>query len=133
MSHLPYPVGAWRSSLGAGSQPQVPSPESLQKNVLDANLRVDRAVALGAAHPLAAFLLEDPDFRASGLAVDHRNHARVGDKWSAGEHFAAVLLDDEHLLERQFGARLTGRTEEGCDAARRHLHLMPARLDDCVH
>src|SRR5437764_5771335 len=39
------------------------------QNVRDSDLRVDGAVPLRPAHPLAAFFLEHPDFRAALFAV----------------------------------------------------------------
>ena len=83
--------------------------------------------------PLRRFFLKTrilgPRVSPSTTADD----ARVGDKRRAGEHFAAVFLDEQHLLERQFGARLAGRAVDGRETAGRHAHLTSAGLDDCVH
>src|SRR5207245_1765609 len=82
---------------------------------------------------LAALLLEDADFRAADFALDHGHDLRVGDEWRAGENLAALVFDDQNLLERELGTRFTGRTGQGRKAARRHLDLMAAALNDCVH
>src|SRR6185295_14831085 len=67
------------------------------------------------------------------LTIDDSDHASVGDERRTRDDLAAVLLDNEHLVERELGAGLPGRARQSGDAARRHLHLMAARLDDCVH
>src|SRR5437867_100043 len=113
--------------------PMSPVPTSLQKYFLDAYLRVDRPVPPGPAHALAALLLEHADLRASRLAVDDRHDTRVGDERRTREDLAAVFLDNEHLIERQLVAPFTGRAGQSRHAARHHLHLMAASLNDCVH
>ena len=65
-------------------------------------------MTVGPAHALAALLLEDADLRAAGLALDDGDDARVGDKRRAGQDFAAVFFDEQHLFEGQLGARLAG-------------------------
>ena len=83
-------------------------------------------MALGPAHALAALLLEDADLRAARLAFDHADDPGVGDERRAGEDFAAVFFDEQHLLERQLGAGLARRAVERGEAARSDLHLPPA-------
>ena len=63
-------------------------------------------MTLGPAHALAALLLEDADLRAARLAVDDADDLDVGHKGRAGEHFAAVLLEEQHLVDGDFVARL---------------------------
>src|SRR4030095_9589331 len=87
----------------------------LEKNVLDAHSSVERAVTGGSAHPLPTLFLEDPDLRSARLAFDHRHDFRVGDKWRAGEHFAAVLFDQKDLVVGQLGAWLSRRSVDGGD------------------
>src|SRR5438132_1092687 len=107
--------------------------------VLEANasfdLREDRVVLaeprVESGAEAAAALAHDN--RAAGLALDDGVNLRVGDEWRAGEHFAAVLLDEEHLFERYLGAWLSHAAGDQGDPARRHLQLMTSRLDDCVH
>src|SRR6185437_1579738 len=70
---------------------------------------------------------------AAGLALDRRHDARVGDEGGAGEDFAAVFFDEEHLFERQLGAGLAGRTVDGGEAALGDADLAAARLNDGVH
>src|SRR5215831_1989992 len=90
-------------------------------------------MAFGAAHPLAALLLEHPDLRSARFAFDDRDDFGVGDKWRARKHFAAVFLDEQHVAERQFRAGFTGRPVERREAAGLDPQLTPARLNDCVH
>ena len=47
--------------------------------------------------------------------------------------FAAVLFDEQHLVERQLRAGLAGGAVDGGDAAGRDLDLPAAALNDCVH
>jgi len=64
-------------------------------------------MSLGAAHTLAALLLEDANLRAARLAVDHAQHPDVGDKRRAGEDFAAILLEKEDAVEIYYNASIT--------------------------
>ena len=77
------------------------------------------------AHALAALLLEHANLGSARLAFDDADDARVGDKRRAGEHFAAVFLDQQDLVERQFGARLAGRAVDGRETAGRHPICRP--------
>src|SRR5262245_34216439 len=106
---------------------------ALQKNVLDAHARERGAMAFGAAHALAALLLEHADFGAAGLAFDDRDDARLGDEGRAGEDLAAVLLDEEDLIVGQLGSGLAGGAVDEHDRARRDLDLAAAGLDDGIH
>ena len=54
--------------------------------------------------PLRRFFLNTRIFGPARLAFDDRHDPGVGHEGRAGEHFAAVFLDEQHLLERQFGA-----------------------------
>ena len=56
-------------------------------------------MAPGLRDALAALLLEHADLRAARLAVDHAEHLGAGHERRAGQHFAAVLLDEQHLVE----------------------------------
>src|SRR5438270_9092902 len=103
------------------------------QNVRDSDLRGDGAVPLGPAHPLAAFFLEHPDFRAALFAVDDGRDARVGDEWRAGENLAAILFDEQHLVNRHLGAGLGDCAGDRGDPTLGDLDLMPAALHDCVH
>ena len=58
--------------------------------------------------PLRRFFLNTRIFGPRVLAVDDGDDARVGDERRAGEDFAAVLFDEQHLVERELGARLAG-------------------------
>jgi hypothetical protein len=84
------------------------------------------------AHALAALLHEHADLRAPRLALDHADDLGVGDEGRAGDELAAVLLDEEHLVDRDFLARLAS-TRSTVTAARGDLHLAPAALDDRKH
>ena len=75
------------------------------------------AMPLGPAHALAALLLEHADLRAARLAFDDGYDAGLGDKRRARHDVAAVVLDEQHLLDRQLVARLAGRSVDGDDAA----------------
>ena len=67
------------------------------------------------------------------LAVDHRQDASIGDEWRAGENLAAVVLDQQHLLERELGARLARGPGQRGRLAGDDLQLLPAAPDDGVH
>src|SRR5258706_1165810 len=90
-------------------------------------------MTLGAPHALAPFLLEDADLRAARLAGHDEDHARVGDKGRPSDDFTAVFFDEQDLSERQLRAGLAGRTVDEGDAARGHLVLPAAGLNDCEH
>jgi hypothetical protein len=90
-------------------------------------------VAGGPAHTLAALFLEDANLGAARLAFDGRHDARVGDEGRAGEDFAAVFFDEEHLFERELGARLACGAVDGGEAAGRDADLPAAGLNDGVH
>ena len=62
--------------------------------------------------PLRRFFLKTRIFGPRALAFDDADDAGVGHERRAGEDFAAVLLDEQHLIERQLGARLAGRAVE---------------------
>jgi hypothetical protein len=90
-------------------------------------------MSFGPAHALAALLLEHPDLRAARLAVDHADDLRVGHERRAGEHLAALFFEEQDLLD---GDRLARRGLDAIDRDDRawaHLHLAPARLNDCEH
>src|SRR5689334_20412313 len=89
----------------------------LQNDVLDSHARVDGPVALRPAHALATLLLEHANLRAARLAVDDGDDAGIGHVRRTGENFTAVLLDEQHGLERHFRARLAdGAVDEGGSA-----------------
>ena len=69
-------------------------------------------MALGAAHALAALLLEHADLRAARLAVDDADDAGVGDERRAGEHLTAVLLEHStrSMLTSSTGSESTRST-----------------------
>src|SRR5262249_10177221 len=103
------------------------------EDVFDSHAREDRAVAPGPAHALAALLLEHADLRPARLALDDRHDAGVGDERRTREDLAAVLFDEQHLFERQFGPRFADGAVYQHDAAGSDLQLTPAALDDRVH
>src|SRR4051812_39640092 len=105
----------------------------LHHDVLDFHPRVYRAVTLGAAHALAALLLEHADFRPTRFALDNGNNPGICNKRRAGEHLPPVFSDEEPLAECYFGARLPCRAVERGKPAGRYPHLPSARLNDCVH
>src|SRR5256885_950353 len=94
--------------------PLAPEPcgSGSKNDIGNANARVDRAMSLRAAHALAALLLEHANLRSARFAFDDRFHAGVGDERRAGRDFAAVFFDEQHLLERELGARFAGRSVE---------------------
>src|SRR6185436_836351 len=99
----------------------------------DADPRVGAAMSARAPDALAAALLEHADLRAARLAVDDADDLHVGDERRAGEDFAAVLFDEQHLIDRDLRARLGLDPIHGDDGARGDLHLPAAGLDDCEH
>src|SRR6266849_6774952 len=90
-------------------------------------------MTFGAAHTLPSLLLEHADLRSARLTVDNRQDARVGDEGRAGDDLTAIVLDEQHLLERQLRAGLACRTIDDDDGPGRHPVLTSAGLDDCVH
>src|ERR1700716_216886 len=90
-------------------------------------------MTLGAPHTLPSLLLEHTDLRSARLPIDNRHDARVGDEWGPGDDLTAILLDEQHLLERQLRARLAGRAIDDDDGAGRHPVLTSPGLNDCVH
>src|SRR6478672_11835307 len=92
-----------------------------------------RAMSLGAAHALAALLLEDANLRTARLAVDHAQHPDVGDKRGAGEDFAAILLEKEDAVDAHFVARAGVEAVDFDDGPGSDLDLPPAALNDCEH
>src|SRR5438045_6961597 len=109
------------------------SNQQLEKDVLDADTRVGRPMALGPAHALAALFLEDANLRPARFAFDDGDDARLGDERGAGEDLTAVLLDEENTVVGQLGAGLAGGALDEDEGARRDLHLTAAGLDDGVH
>src|SRR6266850_2712331 len=105
----------------------------LHHNLGNAHARVDRAVPFGPAHALTALFLEYANFGSAALAVDYRDDFRISDEGRARENLAAVFLDEQHLLDRQLVTRLAGGPVNGDEAARGHLGLTAAVLDDGVH
>ena len=90
-------------------------------------------MALGPAHALAALLLEHPNLRAARLAVDDADDLDVGHERRPREHFAAVLLEEQHAVDGDFLARPRVDAVEGDHGARRDLDLAAAALNDCEH
>ena len=62
--------------------------------------------------PLRRFFLNTRIFGPRVSPSTTADDPGVGDKRRAGEHFAAVLFDEQHLFERQFGARFARRAVE---------------------
>src|SRR4051794_15347233 len=86
------------------------------------------------AEALAAPLLEDANLRAAGFAIDDPDDFRIGHEGGAGEHFATVLLEEQHLLERNFLADFGRRhAVHGDHGPGVHPDLAPASLNDCEH
>ncbi len=90
-------------------------------------------MALRLAEALAAALLEDADLRPALFAIDHAGHLGVGDKRCAGEHLAAFLLDEQHLIDRDFLAGFGREVVHGDDRSGGDLDLAAAALNDCEH
>src|SRR5262245_53334132 len=105
----------------------------LHHNLGNSNAREDGTMTLGPPHPLSPLLLEHSNLRPAALAVHHRDDLRVGDVGRAREDLAAVLLDEQHLFDRQLVAGLARGSVNGHETAGRHLGLTAAVLDDRVH
>src|SRR5262245_23766760 len=86
-----------------------------------------------APHPFSPFLLEHANFGPARLALDEGHDACIGDEGRAGDDVAAVLFDEQHLLECELAARRARRALQGCISAGRHLDLLATGLDDRVH
>src|SRR5262245_2622289 len=103
------------------------------QDVRDADASVCAAMAACLAEALAALLPEDPDLRSARLAVDDPDHLCVGHERGAREHFAAVLLEKQHLVESDFLADLGVDAVERDHGAGVDLDLAAAGLNDCEH
>src|SRR4051794_21573568 len=90
-------------------------------------------MALGPPHALAPLLLEDANLRPAGLAVDHAEDLHVGDERGAGEHLAAVLLEEQHAIDADFVPRTRVDAIDDDHAAWLDPHLPAAALNDCEH
>src|SRR5204863_6258654 len=95
--------------------------------------RIHGAVTLGVARTLAALFLEDTNLGPASYALNDGDDARVGDEGGAGENFAAVLLDEQYVVDRELIARRAGRAVNRHELPGRHLALVAAVLDDGVH
>src|SRR6476620_11118069 len=82
---------------------------------------------------LAAALLEDANLRSTRFTVDDADDFRVRDERSAGEHLAAVLLEEQHLIVGDLLADLGLHAIDRDQGPRRDLHLPSAGLNDCEH
>src|SRR4051812_10738871 len=90
-------------------------------------------MTLGAAHALPALLLEHPDFRTARLAVDDADDLHVRHERRAGEHLAAVLLEEQDAVDADFVARLRVNPVDLDDGPRGDLDLTAATFNDCEH
>src|SRR6185503_1650893 len=59
--------------------------------------------------------------------------ARIGHEGGSGEHLAAVLFDEQNLVEGELSTRVASCAVEDSHLARRHAHLPAPGLNDCVH
>ena len=83
--------------------------------------------------PLRRFFLKTRIFGPLRRTVHDAHHAGVGHVRGPDPHLAAVLLDEQHLVERDFLARVAGRAVDGDRFARRYLELPSACLNNRVH
>jgi hypothetical protein len=90
-------------------------------------------MTLGAAHALAALLLEHPDLRPTRFAVDDTDNPDVGNERRSGKHLAAFLFQDEHLVNRHFVAGRGVEAIDGDDVAGADFDLPATALNDCEH
>src|SRR3954454_14280057 len=118
----------------SGSGIRGPGSESCSDhNVRHANPSVGAAVSARLAKSLAALLPEHTDLRAASFSVDDSDDLGIGHEWCASQHLAAVLFQEQHLVERDFLA------DFGIDAVDRDhgagidFDLAPAGLNDCEH
>src|SRR5512142_2656201 len=105
----------------------------LNSNSRHSNAREIVAEAARAAHSLALLLLEDAHLRSAGVAVDHAHHPGTRHERRSRENLAAVLLDHQHLVERDLAALLGADPVDENRRAGNHLHLVPAVLHNRVH
>src|SRR5215212_7534375 len=105
----------------------------LALNVRDPDEGEGAAMPFRPAHTLAALLLEHADLRSARLALDDARDACAADDRRARHDFAAVLFDEEHVGERQFVTHLALDPVDRDRGAWRHLHLVPASVDNRVH
>src|SRR5580765_3410469 len=85
------------------------------------------------AEALAPLLPEHANLRTARLPVNDADDLGVGHKRCAREHLAAVLLEEQHLVERDFLADLGVKPVQRDHGPGVDLDLAPARLNDCEH
>src|SRR5262245_43753079 len=119
--------------LELGAQSLEPGAQSLRLYLRNADARQHAAVSAGLAKALAPLLLEHAQLRTSRLAVDHADDLGVGDERRPGDDVARVLLDEQHLVERELGAMLSRSSVDFDDRAGRHLELPATCLNNRVH
>src|SRR3954471_19057203 len=98
-------------------------------NVGDANARVGAAVSARLAESLAALLPEHTDLRAATFSVHDTDDLGIGHEWCASQHLAAVLFQEQHLVERDFLADLGVDAVDRDHGAGIDFDLAPAGLN----
>ena len=106
---------------------------ALSLDLGDAHARLLRAVAAGLAVALAALHLEHANLLGLGLRLDDAGDDGAGDVGRAGHDVAAVVLDEQHLVERHFGAGLDVQPIDDHDDARRDLFLPAPGFNNGEH
>ncbi len=84
-------------------------------------------------NPLRRFFLNTRSFGPRASPSTTPSHLGIGDKRRPRDDVAGVLLDQEHLVEREFRAGFTGSAVDLDDRAGRHLELAATGLNNRVH
>ena len=109
-----------------------------RRNLVDMISTGNQLLADYASSPLAKEVLPglaEQYLRVSQLELAAQKYEEYARRYPEGQNADDLLegLDEQHLLERQFGAWFTSRSVHGHEAAGCHLVLSPAGLNDCVH
>ncbi len=83
--------------------------------------------------PLRRFFLNTRISGALRLTLDDGDDTSAREKRGSGHQLATVLLDQQHVVERDFGPFVALEMVDHERLARRHLHLVSAALDNRVH
>src|SRR5678815_2197423 len=102
-------------------------------NIRDAHARQEAAVTACLPESLAALLLEHANLGTARLTIHYAEHLRVGDKWRARDDVAGVLFNQQHLLELELRALLTGHAVNFDDRAWSDFELATSGLNNRVH
>lgn len=85
------------------------------------------------AHALAALLVEDSDFRSSGLGGNDADDTRARHVWRSGGERSSVVSYEQDSIEGDLVTRLAVEMIDGHDTAGIDSNLPAAGLNNGVH